>query len=95
MANSRRRRTRPPFQEPWPPVIPPSPPAARGGGAKEEGEAKEDLVGYRAPPSTWGGQRGASLLSGLGAKLRGVAGVVGEGAGGLGSGSGSGSGASI
>lgn len=37
---------------------------------QEGGGGEEDLVGYRAPPSTWGGLRGASLLSGMGAKLR-------------------------
>ena len=55
------------FQEPWPPAVPLP---TRGEAKKQEGGGNEDLLGYRAPPSTWGGQRGASLLSGLGAKLR-------------------------
>lgn len=68
----RRLPVRPEFQEPWPffaaapSASPPPPPSSRGDGEGEEG----GLVGYRAPPATWGGQRGASLLSGLGAKLR-------------------------
>ena len=65
----RRLPVRPEFQEPWPffaaAPSPSPPPPSRG-----DGEGDGGLVGYRAPPATWGGQRGASLLSGLGAKLR-------------------------
>ena len=68
----RRLPVRPDFQEPWPLGVAPPPSSSRDAvvGGRGEGGEEDDLVGYRAPPATWGGQRGASLLSGLGAKLR-------------------------
>lgn len=78
-AEERRRRSsrrvarpvRPEFQDPWPlamPLPPPVPPASAVPG--EGPDKEEELAGYRAPRNMWGAQRGASLLSGLGAKLR-------------------------